>query len=1063
MKKLRWLYLVLAILVASVSAPTSAKTRGVYVNGQVHFCFLSGQSISHQACNAPDPTTWLLSCETDASLSFSGYRYSLLTWGEGIAVFNDQIFYSFTANNSFSSSAPEHAYVANYDLATKKWVGVKDLGSVHMDNKSQGSNAGAAVTVLNNTLYVFTDSGIYTSGDGISWASHPALLSSNYQPLDAITIYPPDTDPLILVLVGYGGGWGNYYNDLDTELYNGKFGSDLVNHGCGIGLGEIIYGDAALFPGTFAGGNSFAAGAKAPVVQLFANSGASDGPGEVRRAEWTYSAAGGSWNVDPHKLTHYSIDGLVSFPWYDTECYPSSESTLVDHIQRQHLVINYYQCTSSSCKDHAWEGMGFTSDALVPQNKDIAVSCNGWGGTGTDTSTSDDPSDMATLRKYWSLVGVVMGSPPFAVNGLDDYEIEDISNVNYGQEDGTEVSHAQTWENTVMCSAGLQVHAGFFDGLLKIEDQADIGYKHAWETEHEATQTNTVGFEIELGTSRSNPNDLESLGKYGWAIFNIPTVIVQDYAVYAYDYSVNSNTGTYINQDLHSTQVLGDGISVQAYAFELENPGGPNDDVPGLMAGIGPFPKSTDLDDWGSSWEAASGGTWTTVLGNGTAGEPKVNTLRFTNGAGGTVHFTQDSETVDTSGQTTDVDVSDEMGIEVGTKLRGFKVNLSAGYEGTFTTSVTNSTSFGSEVEADLGMKPCESPETGCVGSLTIQPFWLKATDATAPWIPTAYNQQLPWCMAWQITQRTMDEGGQSGLCPPPASTSGKVVGGSGGGQEGGAPEASSDKGSHYSVKGGRLAWVDEMGTVTPIPVTADAFDPALGAAVSINRYSWSSAQAQGKWTRQGQVWKFKTRESVTRDTVTLKLDFASGTWDFDLGKSDLSEAFRASEGRLHLKFTVNDAFVFHCDLDPEVETAWELKLSPAHSDRMELTRYSGSYDPSKAKGEMTLKGTLPEGLDFFGDMSFEVNGRRYDVPLLSHKDFEKALDHKKPLTFDGGGLHLSLDFKQGSWVAKFKEGSMHTLLAPRWGASRVRVRVGGVPWYEGEIPIPNYTSKLKN
>lgn len=1059
MNRLRLLSVVLGAALFAVSA--SAKTRGVYVNGQVHFCYLSGQSIGHQACTVGDTTTWLLSCQTDATFPFSGYRYTAMTYGEGIAVFNNKIFYAFVANTSFSSSAPLHCYVATYDLATKAWLGVKDLAATSMNNKSRGSNSGAAVTVLNNTLYVFSDSGIYTSGDGVSWASHPALLSNNYQPLDAITLFPPDTDPVILLLVGYGGEWGNYYGDLDTELYNGKFGSDLVNHGCGIGLGESIYGDASLLQGTFAGGNSFAAGAKAPVVQLFVNTAASDGPGEVRRAEWSYSATGGAWIVDAHKLTHYSIDAVVSFPWYDTECYPAPESTQVDHIQRQHLAINYYECTSSNCGSYAWKGMGFTSDALVPQDKDIAVSCNGWGGTGNDTGTSDDPADMATLRNYWSLVGVVLGSPPFAVNGLEDYEIEDISNVMYGQQSGTEVSHSQTWENQVMFSAGLQVHAGFFDGLLKVEDQVDLGYKHAWETEHEATQTNTVSFEIEMGTARSNPNDLESLGKYGWAIFNVPTVIVQDYAVYAYDYNVQTGAGTYTDQDLHTTQVLGDGLSVQAYAFELANPGGPNDDIPGLMSGMGPFPKSTDLDSWGSSWEAASGGTWTTVLGNGTTGEPKVNTLRYSNGVGGNVKFSQDEETVDTTGQTTNVDISNETGIEVGTKLRGFKVNLSAGYEGTFTTSVTNSTSFGSEVEADLGMKPCESPETGCVGSLTIQPFWLKATDEKAPWIPTAYNQQLPWCMAWQVTQKSMDEGGQSGLCGPPATLEGTVVGGSGAGQES-LGEAGAAKWSRCSIGAGRLAWRDDEGHETPIPMTADGFDPASGVTVSLNGHAWASSQARGKWTRNGQTWKFKTKESVTRDVAVLKLDFAAKTWDLDLSKTDLSDAFRASEGGARIQIAVNGKYVFHCQVDPVVNVAWDVKLPSTHPEAMEVTRYEGSYDASANRGKVTLKGTLPAGVEFFGDIGLEVNGHRLGAPLLSLQDFQKALDHKKVLEYKQAGLHVSVDFKHRTWVIKISDEMIHRLLAPRWGTSRLRVLVGGVPWYQGEIPTPDFTSKIR-
>ncbi len=77
-------------------------------------------------------------------------------------------------------------------------------------------------------------------------------------------------------------------------------------------------------------------------------------------------------------------------------------------------------------------------------------------------------------------------------------------------------------------------------------------------------------------------------------------------------------------------------------------------------------------------------------------------------------------------------------------------------------------------------------------------------------------------------------------------------------------------------------------------------------------------------------------------------------------------------------------------------------------------------------------------------------------------EDFEKALEGKRVLDYDQGGLHLTVDFKQRTWAVKFKEGAMQAHFAPRWGASRFRILVGGVPWYQGEIPIPDFTSKIR-
>lgn len=176
-----------------------------------------------------------------------------------------------------------------------------------------------------------------------------------------------------------------------------------------------------------------------------------------------------------------------------------------------------------------------------------------------------------------------MGSPPFAVNNAKDFEVADISNVTYGNSQSSEVSNSQETSNEVMFAAGGSVHAGL-EHKYGVEDEFDLSYKHAWESVHEQNTTSTLSYSFTMGAQNADPDDTADLGQMGWAIFHVPTVTVQDYALYAYDCN-GPGAGTALNQDILTTQVSPGGVSFRQVAFELANPGGPNDDIPGLMSG----------------------------------------------------------------------------------------------------------------------------------------------------------------------------------------------------------------------------------------------------------------------------------------------------------------------------------------------------------------------------------------------------------------------------------------------------------------------------------------------
>jgi hypothetical protein len=355
-------------------------------------------------------------------------------------------------------------------------------------------------------------------------------------------------------------------------------------------------------------------------------------------------------------------------------------------------------------------------------------------------------------------------------------------------------------------------------------------------------------------------------------------------------------------------------------------------------------------------------------------------------------------------------------------------------------------------------MKP--GSDSDSVKSMTIQPYFLKAANTAnsqlAPWIPTNYNSQQPWCMTWAVKSYSTNGGGQAGASAPPDSGSGKVVGGRGGTDDPGA-----SKWSSYSVKGGHMAWSDANGGTTPIPLTADSFDPGAGASLQLNGYELSALAAQGKWTRSGQVWKFKTKDSAKRDEVVLKLDFGTLTWDLDLSKADLSQNIPPSLCDLRVGLTINGKYGFYSAFEPQVKTKWDMKAPVPFPNTLALTHYSGEYDSAKGEGTVTLKGNLPKNPDSFGDMSFSVNGQQVNAPLLSLKGYDNAVGKGKELVYKSEGLHLVVDFGKGTWKADFKKSGFHPSFAPHWGHSRISISVGGITADSQEYSIADHTTTL--
>jgi hypothetical protein len=1102
------LYLCASVLLLAVAPAWGSPGRMVLANRKLHRIVRgSDNQIVYTRGHPKDPDNGDWSFVEEITLSTLTGSWPCRTWiptydgggalggkpaelfaAEGLAVYDNKIFVAFTADADCNNhNLGMSAYVAAFDLRSTpdfpdgRWIVFDNgkmywpvaNGSVRTDTPSQGWGSGAAITVFNNQLYVFTNKGVYTSGDGLSgWTYHDLPFADTHpidEPLDAVTINAPD-GPRILIVYGTMSGKRYNYDRLDALDWNPAPGGGVANGYTYINIGAPSGGVRArvsLTVGTKKGGDAgygddkLANGALAPAVQLFLQTGeqfTTSTHNPARNAEYVYSAVGaapggawGTWRWDSTRILYFdhTNPSLMVYPWPVSQCDESIPKRMAQSL-RIVLLGGFNWWTTKT-------PLAYVSDHLVPEDTSQISKCTDVP-SGTGTNTGDPTGDPDDIRKhYWSLLGVIMGPPPFSDNGLlldaiPNYDaIGALSNVFYEKstEVGNETTHEMT--NEVMLSVGRSVSAGLGKKFQKSRG-FDATYKHAWEQAYGTKSTETITVLKTVGTSLEGLGDL---GHYGWALFGVPVVRVQNWKVYAYDYKYQSaDGGTALDQELQT--ISSSGASLVSKRFDLVNPGASEP----LLAGMANFAEATDLDFWGPHlpWNWQNDERWETVFGDGTLADTKINTLDSDSGSD--VSYEIKTETMNSHGETNEVDINVSSGMSSETRLGGFSSNLTAGYSGTFKWNTTDTTGTGTKVTASLKMPTCSSV-SNCVSSLLVQPYWLKARtgmNVRAPWVPNAYQMQEPWCLTWKIVPKNATlimAGNPVGMALPPANAFGRIVNGGGGGDQGG------DSFSHYFIQGGRLAWANSQGAEQRIPMTADDFMPSQGVKIEVAGGSWSSS-GNGSWKRSGDIWTFQTNPGA-QPRVTLSLDFGSATYDVQLQKANLSGYIPAGVANSKLILVVNQRYTFYTDLHHDIDITWRWSKPPAAIDntKMQVASFQGRYNSATQSGNMSITGTLPAQLPEFGDLAVNINDHQYVVPLILLDDFQKAFETGGVVKYAKEGMIVVVDFGKKRWSATFNNKAFHRLLAPRWGTVRAQIMVGGVPWITEDDPIVEYSANL--
>ncbi len=995
-------------------------------------CFCSIMPVVSGNAFAQEPAPEAYLCQAQAkSLYFNGYAYTFLRpWNEsklqlaqrsynngwvqhwqitvntpsasgnlGACVFNGLLYCFFTTSDG------KLQYIT-VNPSSAAWVGPTTVATGL-------TGQGAAAAVSGDKIYVLVPASFgFVTGDGKNFTTWKPVFSQAppSQMMDAVTFYPQGNDPAGILFIYNDGASPRKLRSCVVFPPNPQtVTSETVLPWPSATWLPVVSGNLLL--GT---SGTSSPGAKAPCVQFYGM--ADYGSDGNHQGRWELNLFNGTWTFYDITITFISCY-LNAFPWYDIM---DTKGTM-----RQTHVLEIY-----SGLQPGDQLFSLASDWMVPQNNDPTY---GWAGTPTATSNASDSS--SELRNLWSLVGVVLGPPPFPMNGAAEAcpngsPADALSGVEYGKSQSTQITTMTTSASTISVASGSKIKGGLGEWSL------DLSYAHAWTKSHGTTNSVSVSKDFLFGPCSESAG---SQGQTGWAIFSAPTMITQWYKLYAYDYNMDTNQGTYLNQDIYTT-ALGNAVLQSAY-FDLANPS--NGDYTGLMAGMRAYPNSTSIAGWNSgipNWDNG-GSDWSVTFGDTT--NPQMPVLNL--GESDIATYTSSKTTLDTKGNT------NSFKVKVGDKLNlfGFSETVTVGYSGEWETVSETESEITEDVSCTMNVpRPPDGSPSDYIKSLTVQPYWLQAKTAKAPWIPNIFGGNLPWCITWAVTQFGTAGGQQGGAAPSPVSALGVVSRG----------KMMKDK---YAIVGARLEYANEAGEIVPVSMTADEFNPDNGTSVSLNGHVFSSTGSKGTWTRSGETWKYKTRLGVLHDPFTVELNFADKSWSFSAASWTLNQDILISGDTVLVMLDIMGQYLLSTRLDHKIVAEWTHREKRADRETVGVHFIKGDYNSETGAGALHIKGHIKKNEEEFGDMEIRINEASVMIPLLGKDGFLDALDHGKAVKYESEGLKFRIDFRTGTWAADIEGEQFNKNMAPKNGATNVQIYLGGSKISDQTLEVLGHSLKL--
>jgi len=585
-------------------------------------------------------------------------------------VFQDKIYLFWYEKGIY----PHRLYYAVFD-------GSHWSGKTRLSRCSMGAPYGMAAAVMGNRLFLFYQGKyhimfLYTS-DGKHW-SDPKLLPSTsghkYKTggnIAAVTYFDWSGDDRIEAI---RLAWptrdnkkirnGMFYRDDDGNYYFASADDDILNQ----------YATAvALASGSVEGAGT------GTQVQIFA----------VGKTDpWT--------NVSSFLRAEYNVDRKRYSGWEKGASFLGKPDIST--------VTNYrvFGDKGHNLRKEIWM---LYSGHCVRWNSDQCVQIQ---------DTSQQLYDEEAYKKYWTLIGVVEGPPPYALNGRDPTsdDVSSYSSISYATETDSAVSTSSTTQGEFFISSGGP--GEFWPG---------VGVSYTLALEHHFCKTHT--YSTKLTHTFKPGTDTTKFWVYRYYLR--PTLRRLKYEIR--DWKGNS-------------------LDRYAYIFSISDYNLHVDAI-NMKDSLPYNPRIWDPSTYQDR-------------------RIRANTSHYHIKAGRNINWVIDSEV--------ELEISEAEGLESSQSFTQ-TIEIEVGMEGIFDIGVKGSVSFEHEISTDsintvTVRAASPSPPAGYSGKyikeFSFTPYWLEPKDSHPYWIPKEFKHQRPWCITYEVTEIVYDEAEMRGLAEEP-------------------------------------------------------------------------------------------------------------------------------------------------------------------------------------------------------------------------------------------------------------------------------------------------------
>ncbi len=721
-------------------------------------------------------------------------------------------------------------------------------------------------------------------------------------------------------------------------------------------------------------------------------------------------------------------------------------------------IVNSIQVTSKSIGESGVEYANLTGDTYAPIFTMAGLATN------SSIVESNPQSTPSYLQNLWIYQGMVLGLPPYWPNGFvegksyDDNAWDSLASVTVGTESDSSSSQQSTSQTTY--SAGASEDISF----LAFSEKLSYNYSHTAVQSYSTQTTNKVVVSNSLSTaSQYPPSQFSDIQQLGMVFYLAPKFNMQMQQGFAYDYTPSTNSGTPTNLYMYG-QIPTSAPFSDHPTFTLTQPG--TGDSCFFLSTMEGFPASTDIAGWvypnNYDWSNPPDNEWSQIV-------PDV-TLLETVGDNQKVFYSSSQQVQSTNSKTHSNSVGSETGIKIPIGLFSFTTTLSGSWENSVQTATTNTFTCGQDAGCAGFIPKTENPTD--YAEIDVQPYLMQAQTADVPWLPLNYTNALPWCMSWNVLywlQNNGNSGGASGEC---ASASGTLqatavtTGEAAATAASTVPTAGKDS---YTVKKGKLVYLDNKGNERGIDMSADDFEATLGAHFRINDLIFSAGASDGAWKRSKNVWKFNSKVDTYK--LSLTLDFDKAEWSVTLSKTDIASHVKPISRSLRLELKLNGSKGSRTlvrVIKHDNDFTWSKAFTTDPSTYC-MSSISASYNEINGKGTVKIEGTLPEQLGHFGDMDIALNGSKVHFNVNSDvKDFPHLFQSGKLKSFNltdkTTKAKLSVNLTKKTWTATIPS-NLFAFPRPKGRDSNVTatVSVGGREVLSETFNADKYSVKMSH